>query len=456
MKKHHAIFGLKTCFFLLNLSIIFATQAYEAVEGEFFVKFHKGAISSDSVVAMQQELGAERLQKFPRIGAELWKFSDEEEADGHSTRSKLSRLRSEKSIKYVEPNYLIKIDQTSNTSSDSKQWALDVIHLKEALEIYQPKEEIIVAVIDTGVDYTHPALLSKIWKNLNEIPGNNFDDDQNGYRDDVYGYDFCQHYERLDEKTEYCEPDNDPIDENHHGTHCAGIIAAVRNNTMGIAGVADTPFVKIMALKIQDKQGNGNVAAAISAIEYAIQNGAKIINASWGMDVESEALKEMVEELKPSIEHAQEKGILLIASAGNNSRNNDEKPHYPASYNLDNIISVAATNVNDELANFSHYGRNSVDLAAPGVNIYSTVPFLEGVKCHENQGCYLSKEGTSMATPYVTGVAALLWSARPELTYLKVKNKLLSSVDKMPSLEGRIATGVGLMFFKLSFQMINR
>ena len=451
MKKHHAIFGLKTCFFLLNLFIIVATQAYEVAEGEFFVKFHKGTISSDSVDAIQEELGADFVKKFPRIGAELWKFSDEEadEADEHSTRSKLSKLRSDNRIEYVEPNYLLKIDQTSNTSYDSKQWVPDVIHIKEALEIYQPKEEIIVAVIDTGVDYTHPALLSKIWKNLNEIPGNNFDDDQNGYDDDVYGHDFCQDHKIINEKTEYCETDSDPIDENFHGTHCAGIIAAVRNNEMGIAGVADTPFVKIMALKIQDKQGNGTVAAAISAIEYAIQNGAKIINASWGMDVESKALKEMIEELKPSIGQAQEKGILLIASAGNDSHNNDENPHYPASYNLDNVISVAATNANDELANFSHYGRNSVDLGAPGVNIYSTVPFLEGVECYENQGCYLSQQGTSMATPYVTGVAALLWSARPELTYLEVKNKLLSAVDKMPSLEGKIATGGRLNAFKV-------
>jgi subtilisin family serine protease len=399
----------------------FFNEVNEVVKGEFIIKF-KGLIGTDSAVQekmreIQKINGAEGLRNFPTIGAQLWKFSDEE-MDESRLRS-LSRLRSNPNIEYVEPNYLIKIDQTPNDSLYPKQWGPEKIRIEKALEIYHQlpeKGDIIVAVIDTGVDYTHPDLASKMWKDP----------------DDFYGYDFFNE-------------DNDPIDDHYHGTHCAGIIAAVRNNEIGIVGIAD--FVKIMALKIQDKQGIGNVAAAISAIEYATQSGAKIINASWGILKGTISVND-VKALKDAFQKAQDEGILVIAAAGNHSRNNDENPHYPASYKaLDNIISVAATNRNDELATFSHYGRNSVDLAAPGVDIYSTVHTDEEFDCNE-QGCYMNDSGTSMAVPHVTGVAALLWSARPEITYLEVKNKLLSSVDKIPALEEKTVTGGRLNAFK--------
>jgi len=428
MKTHHFISGLNTFFLIFSLSsfvIMLETKANEVVEGEFIVKFREG-IGSDSALA---SVGGKRLQYFPTIGAQLWQI-EEEGNNRKSIRRKLSRLRNNPRIEYVEPNYIIKMDQAPNDPYfPDKMWALNQIYAVEAWAIHQSKTKVIIAIIDTGVDYTHPDLAPNMWINIGEIPGNQIDDDKNGYIDDVYGYDFIN-------------GTNDPIDENFHGTHCAGIIAAVANNGIGIAGV--TGSAQIMALKFQEA-GYGTMAAAISAIEYARGMGAKIINASWGWEAKGQALKE-------AIEKAKEEGILVIASAGNRQEDIDERPHYPASYDSDNIISVAATDLNDELALFdfggSNYGHNSVDLGAPGLNIYSTVPkTIDSFEC-SYQGCYTAQSGTSMATPYVTGVAALLWSFQPELTYQQVKAKILSSVDKIPGLEKKNVTGGRLNAYK--------
>jgi len=428
MKTPHFISGLKTFSLIFSLSclvIMLETKANEVVEGEFIVKFREG-IGSDSALA---SVGGKRLQYFPTIGAQLWQIK-EEGNNRKSIRRKLSRLRNNPRIEYVEPNYIIKMDQAPNDPYfPDKMWALNKIYAVEAWAIHQSKTKVIIAIIDTGVDYNHPDLAPNMWINIGEIPGNQIDDDKNGYIDDVYGYDFLN-------------GTSDPIDDNFHGTHCAGIIAALANNGIGIAGV--TSSAQIMALKFQDA-GYGTMAAAISAIEYARGMGAKIINASWGWEAKGQALKE-------AIEKAKEEGILMIASAGNRQEDIDERPHYPASYNLDNIISVAATAPNDELAQFdfggSNYGHNSVDLGAPGLNIYSTVPkTIDSFEC-SYQGCYTARSGTSMATPYVTGVAALLWSFQPELTYQQVKAKIISSVDKIPGLEKKTVTGGRLNAYK--------
>ncbi len=410
MKTHSFISRLKTFSLIFSLSclvIMLETKANEVVEGEFIVKFSEG-IGSDSALA---SVGGKRLQDFPTIGAQLWQI-EEEGNNRKSIRSKLSRLRNDSRIEYVEPNYIIKLDQAPNDPYfPDKMWALKKIMAPEAWAFHQSKIKVIIAIIDTGVDYNHPDLALNMWINRGEIAGNQIDDDNNGYIDDVYGYDFFN-------------GTSDPIDDNFHGTHCAGTIAAVANNNIGIAGV--TGNAQIMALKFQNAKGYGTMAAAISAIEYARKMGAKIINASWGWEAGGQALKEAIEKSK-------EEGILVVASAGNRQEDIDDRPHYPASYDLDNIISVAATEPNDKLAQFdfggSNYGQNSVDLGAPGFNIYSTVPpTLEFFDC-SFQGCYTSLSGTSMATPHVTGVAALLWSVQPELTYQQVKAKMISSVD---------------------------
>jgi subtilisin family serine protease len=311
-------------------------------------------------------------------------------------------------VEYIEPNYILKADGTPNDPDFSKLWGLKKIGLETAWDRITSSSEIVIAIIDSGIDYTHPDLVANMWKNPGEIPGNGIDDDGNGYIDDVYGFDFAN-------------GDGDPLDDFSHGTHCAGTIAAVGNNGIGVVGVNWT--AKLMALKFLDKTGHGDTAKAIAAIEYAIQMKAKILSNSWGRG-EGRALKD-------AIQSAQDRGILFVAAAGNETADTDTFPHYPASYDLDNIISVTATDQNDNWGTFSNYGAISVDLAAPGVDIYSTLP----------GGAYGYKEGTSMATPHVTGVAALVWAANPTFTYQQVKDRILTSVDPIAALKGKTVTG---------------
>jgi thermitase len=261
-----------------------------------------------------------------------------------------------------------------------------------------------VAVVDTGVDYTHPDLAANVWQNSGETV-NGIDDDGNGYIDDIRGWNFVS-------------KSNDPMDDNGHGTHCAGTIAAVGNNGIGITGV--TWNCKIMPLKFLNSQGDGYTSDAISAILYASQLGVPIISNSWG-GLASQSLKDAIDA----------SSAVVICSAGNTAANSDVYPVYPAAYSSNNIISVAATDYHDKLASFSNYGMNSVDLAAPGVSIYSTTP----------SGGYKYLNGTSMATPYVSGVAALVKSQYPSMTGAQIKSKILDNCDILSSLSGKVATG---------------
>ena len=211
---------------------------------------------------------------------------------------------------------------------------------------------VLVGVIDTGVDYNHPDLAANIWTNPGEIAGNGIDDDGNGYIDDVHGYDFVNN-------------DGDPMDDNGHGTHFSGTIGGVGNNGIGVAGVNWN--VKIMALKFLDSGGSGSTANAVAGVQYATMMGVDVTSNSWGGGGFSQALYD-------AIDAAGAANIAFVAAAGNNGANNDTSPAYPAAYDLPNIISVAATDDNDELASFSNYGAASVDLGAPGVDILSTLP----------------------------------------------------------------------------------
>ncbi|PWR69616.1 S8 family peptidase [Methanospirillum lacunae] len=262
-----------------------------------------------------------------------------------------------------------------------------------------------VAVVDTGVDYSHPDLAANIWTNPGEIAGNGIDDDGNGYIDDTRGWNFI-------------DKNNNPMDDNGHGTHCAGTIAAIGNNGIGIAGV--TWKCKIMPLKFLNSQGDGYVSDAISAILYANLKGVPVISLSWG-GLQSQSLKDAIDA----------SSAVVVCAAGNTGANADTNPIYPAAYTSNNVISVAATDYNDKLASFSNYGQQSVDLAAPGVSIYSTAP----------SGGYKFMNGTSMATPYVSGVAALLKSQNPSMTAVQIKSRILSSCDILSSLSGKVATG---------------
>jgi len=255
-------------------------------------------------------------------------------------------------------------------------------------------QPVTVAILDSGAALTHPDLVSQLWRNGGEIAGNGIDDDGNGFIDDIHGWNLLK-------------PGQSPLDDNGHGTFCAGIIGAAPENGVGTRGVA--PRARLMIVKMLDERGQGTSADAISAIDYAVRNGVSLLNASWGGTQFDPALYE-------SVRRAGDRGVLFIAAAGNDGRNNDNdsKPIYPASFRLPNIVSVAAYDQRDKLAKFSNYGKETVQLGAPGVSIYST----------DREG-FRYGEGTSFAAPFVTGVAALVLGTAPGLTLPSLRDRLL-------------------------------
>ncbi|MGK7941060.1 MAG: S8 family serine peptidase [Crocosphaera sp.] len=270
-------------------------------------------------------------------------------------------------------------------------------------------DDIVVAVIDTGIDYNHADLASNMWINAGEIAGDGIDNDFNGYVDDIYGYDFYN-------------TDSDPWDDHSHGTHVAGTIGAVGNNNSGVIGVS--PNVSLMALKSFSAFGGGTLSLAATALGYAIDNGADVVNASFRLYSNDPFLEAMVTA-------ANNAGVLFVAAAGNENNNNDVTPVYPGNYTQPNVISVAATDHNDDKAWFSNYGSTTVDLGAPGQDILSTIP---------GNG-YGYKSGTSMAAPHVSGAAALLLAENPSLTPAQVITELMNNVDPVPGLSGITVSG---------------
>jgi subtilisin family serine protease/subtilisin-like proprotein convertase family protein len=344
-------------------------------------------------------------------------------AAGSSAAAALMASRNNPLIEQVSFNYRVGLTLTPDDPRYAEQWAwnntgqnggtLDAdIDAPEAWNVFTGSANTVVAVIDTGVDYTHPDLAGNIWVNADEVAGNGIDDDGNGYVDDIHGYDFANN-------------DSNPMDDHSHGTHVAGTIGALGNNNRGVTGI--NWAVRIMALKFLDASGNGTVANAIRALDYAVANGATISNNSYGGSAAEDADALFLQ----AIQSAAAQGHVFVAGAGNSSSNNDTVGFFPASFNADNILSVAATDRNDALASFSNYGPGSVHLAAPGVDILSTVP---------NNG-YASNSGTSMATPHVAGVVALVRGLHPEWTYRQVIDQILNSVDFAPGLDGRVLTG---------------
>lgn len=277
------------------------------------------------------------------------------------------------------------------------------------------KRQVIVALIDTGVDITYPELSGSIWTNTGEIPGDGIDNDGNGYIDDVYGWNFYDNNAQV-----FTGADD------NHGTHSAGTIAAARNG-IGTVGICDPAYVKIMVIKtLGTSSGVGTVSNVVKAIRYAQANGASICNLSFGTMKYSEELYQAIKDSE----------MLFIVAAGNgdasgNGYSIDEQPMYPASFELDNIISVANLRFDGQLDRASNYGVRSVDLAAPGNYILSTIT--------GNDYAYMS--GTSMAAPMVTGTAAMLYSCDASLSLMDVRNRILQSARPLESLSGKVATG---------------
>ena len=338
---------------------------------------------------------------------------------GQSLEQAIQSLAADPSVIYVEPNYIYSTQVIPDDPRFGSQWALHNngqngstadadIDAPEAWEI-NTGNDVVIAVIDTGVDYNHPDLVGNIWTNPNEIAGNRVDDDGNGFVDDVRGWDFASN-------------DNNPMDENDHGTHVSGIIAARGNNGVGVSGVNWN--ARIMPLKFMNAAGQGTTAAAIRAVQYAISNGARISNSSWGGPGFSRSLRDAIS-AGNAAQH------VFVAAAGNDGVNIDNSPTYPASYNLPNVIAVAATNSANALAGFSNYGANTVDVAAPGVTILSTIRFSN----------YRTLSGTSMAAPFVAGLAGLIRSVSPTMSASNVISVINSTVDPLPVLRTRTVSG---------------
>ena len=393
---------------------------------EVIIKFREG-ISEDSIRTITTRLNdriEDEIESVPGLAAI-------DDLDNEEAERIVAEYRGLPEVEYAEPNYEISLDHAGggfkhlhpNDPQFIQQWALandgqdggkegaDISAMR-AWATTTGDDDIVVAVLDSGVDYTHSDLINNIW--IRPVSIERYEDRQIGSIEDLHGYNAI-------------ENSGDPMDENGHGTHCAGIIGAEGGNGIGISGV--NWHVKIMPLKFMNKNGFGTTKDAIEAINYVINRkragvNVRVISASWGSTMRSRALEDVIKK-------AYEADILFVAASGNATADTDRNPHFPASYKLGNVISVAALNRNDELASFSNYGAKSVHIAAPGANILSTWLGDE----------YESRSGTSMATPVVSGVAALVLAKRPRISVDDLRSLLLNSFDKVPSLNGKTSTG---------------
>ncbi|HET9525811.1 MAG TPA: S8 family peptidase [Pyrinomonadaceae bacterium] len=394
---------------------------------EVLVKFKSG-VSLESIEALSERLNdriEDRIENAPGWAA----IDDLDDANAATTVQEYLALPE---VEYAEENYEIRIPDSFDSPlvpvlphdpQFGEQWALANSGQrggKEGADISATlawatttgSEDLVVAVLDSGVDYNHEDLKPNMWTRPASMEA--YQDDDLGTIDDERGFNAIDNA-------------SDPMDQNGHGTHCAGIIGAEGENNIGIAGV--NWKVRIMPLKFMNAGGFGTTKDAIEAINYVIARkkdgvNVRIISASWGSTQKSRALEDVIRK-------AYENDILFVAAAGNASVNNDRSPHYPSSYNVPNVVSVAALDRNDQLAKFSNFGVKSVAVAAPGVDILST--WLGNA--------YEEKSGTSMATPVVSGVAALILSENQGMSVDDLRKKLLASTDPIVALKGKTVTG---------------
>jgi subtilisin family serine protease len=430
----------------LALSASFrSTEGMSYVTDEVLVRF-KPAIGAQAISTMAANVGARVVATVPSIRMQRLRLTGTvgvEEA--------VQLLRAQAQVELAEPNYKVRASATPNDASFSRLWGLHNsgqtggladadIDAPEAWDVTTGSETVLVGIIDSGIDYRHTDLRANIFTNPGEDPwsdpndpttGNLIDDDGNGLIDDWKGYNFLANT-------------NDPYDDNGHGTHVSGIIGAAGNNAQGVTGVCWK--VRLVGIKFLDASGEGNVGDAIEGIEYAANMGVRILNNSWGGPDKSTFLED-------AVKYAHSKNVLFVCAAGNDGVSTDATPEYPACLNVDNVISVAATDHGDQRALWgddsentddcgftcsnalaavpgSNYGAKSVDLAAPGKDIYSAVP-----------GGYAVFSGTSMAAPYVSGAAALLLARNSGLADMQLKQRLMNSVDPLTAFSGLSVTG---------------
>lgn len=386
---------------------------------QVLIKFKANATEAQKAAVMS-DIGGVKIKELRRIKTDLNRIS------GLTVEEAIGRYKNHPVIEFIEPNYTLYAEEIPNDPLFNQLWGLrntgqtggtagaDIM-AENAWDVFTGSEDVVVGIIDTGIDYNHPDLAANVYVNPGEIAGNGIDDDGNGKIDDIRGWDFINE-------------DNDAMDDNGHGSHCAGTIGGVGNNGVGVAGV--NWRVKMMPLKFLNASGSGSLSDAVEAITYATQMGVRLTSNSWGGGGFSSAMQ-------AAIADAEAHGILFVAAAGNAGTNNDTSPHYPSSYDNANVVAVAATDHNDALASFSCYGVVSVDLAAPGVDILSSLP----------GNSYGLLSGTSMATPHVSGALALIFGRFPAINAASAKALLLHFVDLVPSLNGKVLTGGRLNAF---------
>ena len=418
-----------------------SVKAFKQSQGEIIVIFEKQLTEEEVnglVASLSMPVSVLRhIDDYALISAE--------DPSGYQTL--IEELEGNPQVKAVQANSEVSAMRLSSDTYSDSQWALhnpgsyytyvkanrsqikstaDVdMNVPEAWEYLKNmrlgKREVVIAIIDTGVDYKHPDLVGRIWENTGEIPDDGLDNDNNGYVDDINGWDFYNgdntigHYKYNDR---FQINMADPKDNDDHGTHIAGIIGATADNNLGIAGVASGVKVKLMILKINGgADGTGSISSAVEAVKYATKMGADICNLSWGTYQYTAVLKEVMSE----------SDMLFVAASGNSGDNNNEKPIYPANLNLPNLLSVTFIDADGKLMDLSNYGNKTVDIAAPGNDICSTIV-----------GSYATMSGSSMAAPQVSAVAALLYSLG-DFTYpSNIKQLILDNSKPMPELSGKI------------------
>jgi thermitase len=415
----------------LNIAILAVAVAWSAsgtavaaAPDELIVRFESGVGAAERAT-IRDKARTDLARTLPVSGMNLLEVEP-----GRSTSAAERALERQDGVLYAEPNAIRRASLRPDDLHYSLLWGME--NTGQAIRGVAGSADadtdagdawdagigggVLVAVIDSGVDRDHPDLAPNAWSNPGESgfgrESNGLDDDLNGSVDDWRGWDFVA-------------GDADPADENGHGTHVAGTIAARRGNEIGVAGVADGS--RLMALRVLDAQGTGSVAGVILAYDYAARAGARVVNLSLGSSVPSRAESDAIAEFPE---------MLFVAAAGNGGDDgigddNDFEPEYPCAYLLPNVLCVAASDNRDRPAPFSNYGDLSVDLAAPGVDIVSTLP----------GGGYGWASGTSMATPHVSGAAALLWAASPGASVSQIKSALLAGVDPVTAFAGRTVTG---------------
>lgn len=397
-----------------------APKLAEHVPGEVIVRLQP---DSASLGEFADDYGSQVLSRFDTPRSLAGEMLQLKLPEGVTTAEGIAAMSHDPRVQYAVTNDVLHRvgDPVLPNDLDPKLWglhntgqdggAVDAdIDAPEAWALQTGKNQgqggPLIAVIDTGIDYNHPDLRGNVWTNPGEIPGDGLDNDGNGVIDDVHGYNAIS-------------DTGDPLDDNGHGSHCSGTIGGHGNNGEGVAGVQWD--ANLMGVKFLNANGGGNLSDAVHGLFYAEKMGARITSNSWGGGGYNQALKDAL-----GNSHA-----LHIFAAGNNSNDNDLGASYPASYDLPNIVAVAATDRNDQLANFSNWGATTVDLAAPGVDIWSAQP----------GGGYQNMSGTSMATPHVAGAAGLILAQYPSLSNEQLKARLLNSVDRLPQLHGQVLTG---------------